>query len=676
MEASGVTARTVERAGARVAVGVRVQLGLLVAASFLVRVFASAGHATARLFPDEYIYASLGRSLAEHGDLTIRGGPAHFPAILEPLVAAPIWALSSLETAYRLVQVENALLMSLAAVPMYLLARKLGLGHGYALLCGAFAVAIPDLVFSAYITAGSLAYALALAAVYVGVLALERPSLRREVVFAVLAALAVLARLEYVALFPGFAMSAVALERRRVLRAHPLLGAAFGGAILAVAVSPARLLGYYSAVVHLRVSADTARWALVDLFLLAVASGVVLVPGAVAALLRPRGRTELAFSLLAGSVGAVILVEAALFASNGSDRFQERYLFMVLPLVPIAFGLGRRRGRLRLVPVAVGSALFLALSIDPLTGYAAYSGSSDSPSLGAFLQLEGWLGIGTGSLAVACAGALAAVVGVLVAVGRRGHYVAVIGAIAVVAAASVGASLHDLELSRAVSMNYSPSWVDDMHFRNVAAIQTSGEPAARAGLLEELFWNRSLTREFTLQGAPSTDAFAASSLTVANDGALSTTTGPLHLPFLFQGYAVSATFAGARLVAHEGTFGLWKPAPLPRLRVLATGRYSDGWLAWRGTVTVWPRAYQATRGVLSLTLSLPRDARAVRVRIAGRRLRLAPGQHVRLHFPIEGSEPDTLSFTTSGGWLASGLRQVSVRSTMPVFRPAASPLGT
>ena len=77
----------------------------LVATSFLLRVVVAGGHRVPRLFPDEYIYATVSRSLS-HGELTIRGEPAAFPALLEPLLAAPLWWIAGddIQLGYALVQ--------------------------------------------------------------------------------------------------------------------------------------------------------------------------------------------------------------------------------------------------------------------------------------------------------------------------------------------------------------------------------------------------------------------------------------------------------------------------------------------------------------------------------------------------------------------------------------------
>src|SRR5258705_13071731 len=95
---------------------------------FAVRVTLAWLHATPNYFPDEYLYAALGRSFGSFDGATIRGGAAHFPALLEPLLAAPFWHIGSVETAYRLVQVVHAAVFTLAAIPVYSLARGLGVG--------------------------------------------------------------------------------------------------------------------------------------------------------------------------------------------------------------------------------------------------------------------------------------------------------------------------------------------------------------------------------------------------------------------------------------------------------------------------------------------------------------------------------------------------------------------
>ena len=648
----------------------RVGLTLLVAASFAARTVAAAAHPAPRYFPDEYLYTAIARALGAGHAPAVRGAPAHFPALLEPLLAAPFQALFAPLAAYRLTQAENALLMSLAAVPVYLLARRLGLGARYALACAAFALLLPDLVYASYTLADPVGYPLALAAVAAGVAALDRPTGRGQLAFLGLALLATLARVQYVVLPAAFVVAAVVVDRRRALRTQrlPLVLLALP-VVGAVGLGASRVLGYYSHVAHLHVGGALLRWAANDLFLLALTAGVVLVPGALVALARPRGRTETAFAALTAIFAAGLVVEAALYASNGSNRFQERYLFALLPLVPVAFGLYLKHGRPGRVAVAgVALALLLVSSRVPLSGYAEATGKTDSPFLFAVFRLEAAVGTSTGSLVVAllaAAGALGAI-----AVSRRGGARFAVGATLVFAAlASFGAVVNDAANARQVRHDYlpaDPSWVDATGLRDVTLVQTVGSPPERA--IEQLYWNRSLTREVRLGDALPTDVYAAPRVVPAADGTLA----GVGANVLVQGYAATARFQNARLVATAGTYGLWSAgAATPRLGLLESGRYFDGWLARAGRLTVWPDATGRVRGTLSFALSLPATAQAVRVRFGKASYEVQPGRTTVVTYTVDASGPWSLAFSAArGSWLPD-LRAVSVRSTPPVFARAA-----
>src|SRR5213593_2369150 len=82
-----------------------VWLAGIMAASFGGRLIAAGGRLAPYYLPDEYIYPSLARSFAEHGRPLIRGVGVHFPALLDPLVTAPVWLVTkNPETAWRLTQ--------------------------------------------------------------------------------------------------------------------------------------------------------------------------------------------------------------------------------------------------------------------------------------------------------------------------------------------------------------------------------------------------------------------------------------------------------------------------------------------------------------------------------------------------------------------------------------------
>ena len=650
----------------------RVALTIVVLASFAVRLIASAAHPAPRYFPDEYLYTAIARALGSGRAPSVRGESAHFPALLEPILAAPFQALFGPELAYRLTQAENAVLMSLAAVPVYLLARRLSLSAGYALACAAFAVAIPDLVFASYTLADPVAYPFAMGALAAGVAALERPARRMQLLFLALAGLATFARVQYVVLPAAFVAAAVLVDRRRVLRTQrlPLFLLALP-VVGAVALGPARVFGYYANVTHLHVGGALLHWAGVDLFLLAFAAGIVLVPGALVAIARPRGRTETAFAGLSAVFGSGLLLEAALYASNGSSRFQERYLFALLPLVPVGFGLYLKHGRPGRGAVALLSLALFALAAQlPLSGYAAALGKTDSPFLVAVFRLEKIVGTANGSFVLAVLAGAAAAGAVLVSRRGGGRY-AVAATLAAALLASFAATVGDSANARQVRRDYLPvnaSWVDATGLRDVPLLQTVGSPPASA--IEQLYWNRSIAAEALLGDARATDVYAAPRVRIARDG---TMTG-VGTTVLVQDYAATIRFANAARVATAGTFSLWAADEAPRLELLERGRFSDGWLARSGALTVWPDASGRTRGTVRFTLSLPAGAAPTTIRFGKARYDIRPGEQTTVIYTIDARGPWSLPFsTTHGGNAQPDLRFTSVRSTPPILARAGAP---
>ncbi len=670
-------------AGLQARFGVRAWLVCLVSVSALVRSLVAVVHLAPSYFPDEYIYSSLARSLAAHGRPLVRGGAAHFPALIEPLLAAPLWAVGSTETAYHLVQLENAFLVSLAAIPAYLLARRLDLGAGYALGCAAFALAVPDLAFSAFIVSDPIAYPVVLTALYAGVASLQAPGRRAQSGFVALVALAVATRLQFVVLAPAFVVAALILDRRASFRIHRLPFAVFAvAASVFAALGPSRLLGYYAAAGHLQLNGGFFRWVALDLLFLSFAGGVALAPGAVAGLLAARGRRDRAFVALVVPFSLAVMAEAAVYASNGSDRFKERYLFVLLPLLPLAFGLYLRRARAARVTVtALAVSIAVGAAMLPLSGYVKGAGFDDSPLLWCFMELQWRLGATGASLLVAgCAVGGAGLAAA--AAWTRFRLPAFVGALVLALSLSAGASSFDISLSKQIRRQLvaaTPSWVDAAGVGPVSAIETDLAPAS--ALLEQLFWNRSIEGEFLLGSNPSaTDPFATTTLRVAADGTLlvpdSSAAGgspgaagtPIHTALLFQGFKVSVRFAGATPVARFSSFTLWRPRGAPRLTTYELGRYWDGWLAAEGGLEVWTGG--AMSGTVSFTLSLPRTrSAAVTIRFGSRTYRLDPGARISVRIPVRGTAWSTQFSASAGASRLADRRSVSVRSTLPLFTP-------
>ena len=458
----------------------------------------------------------------------------------------------------------------------------------------------------------------------------------------------------------------------------------FGGvAIGVVALGPSRVLGFYSAVVRFHLDGSFVRWAALDLLFLALAGGVAIVPGAVVGLFRGGDRGARAFGALVVPFALAVMVETALYAGNGSDRFKERYLFMLLPLMPVSFGLYLRRGRPGRVAVALlATAIVAGAALLPLSGYVRGNGFDDSPFLWGYLELQWHLGPFAASLVVAALATVGAGLALGTARARSFAWPALAWSLALALTLSVGADRFEravTEQSQDAFVGADPSWVDAAHAGPVSAIETDLAPAP--ALTEQLFWNNSIKHELLFGVDPSpTDPLATEGLTVAADGDLfvvspgasATQPGavsPLRTAFLFQGFAVTARFAAAVQLGREGSFTLWRPTGIPRLRVYELGRYFDGWLGTRGGLEVWPAGSRA--GTVSFSLSLPRSRpHAVTVRFGARSYRLAPGARRRAD-PDRRLETvvDHLRRQRRQSVLADG-RTVGVRSTIPIYTPA------
>ena len=131
-------------------------------------IIAGAAKSTPNYFVDEYRYFALARSLAETGRPLVRGAGTHFPALLQPSLTAPAWLLGDTSAAYAAIKLEGALVMSLAAIPVFLLALRLGQRRSSALLCSVVAVALPEMLYSSWVLAEPYAYPLVLGAVAAG----------------------------------------------------------------------------------------------------------------------------------------------------------------------------------------------------------------------------------------------------------------------------------------------------------------------------------------------------------------------------------------------------------------------------------------------------------------------------------------------------------------------------
>src|SRR5437667_11678540 len=216
---------------------------------------------------------------------------------------------------------------------------------------------------------------------------------------------------------------------------------------------------------------------------LTYAGGWVIVPGALAgpalALFRSLRRAELAFAITTVVLACGLLLESAQVAHTDSQRFQERYLFTLVPLLAATFGLYLKRGLPWRIPVGlVSAALLLIAARVPLSGYAAAHNKDDSPTLWAVIRLEGLVSVGTGGLAVALVAAVLSILAALLAFRKAPAALILLAAIAACCSLSAGASAFDSRTSRSLrgSLPTDLRWVDNSH---LGAVDLLAPPGSR-----------------------------------------------------------------------------------------------------------------------------------------------------------------------------------------------------
>jgi len=565
-----------------------VVLGGLAFASALARSLLALRHHATSYWPDEWIYAGLSRSIA-HGHLTIHGDAAHFPAILQPLLAAPLWRFFSIETAYQLVQVENAVAASLVVAPVYLLARFVGLGRSQGYVCALYALVVPALVWIPVTISDFIAYPLAIGAIAAAVRAIDQPSPRSQTLFLGLTVLATLARLQYFVIAFGYVVAALWLERGDAFRRHKIAFAAMAPVAIGAIVGA---LGYYQ-FGRGSFSISTLTWIPLQAYLLAGITGAVIVPGAVAGLVRPRARAERAFAIVV-SVFAVSLLAEVSVLSALEGRFRERYLFVLLPLAAVSFFIYLKRGRphARLVLI-VAATLAGAAAYLPVTRYSKQALSYDSESMIALSKLQSLVGTTMAGLIVAIAITVGA--GLALLMGRR--LVAGIAMPVVIAASvliTIPATQWDIASHRA--RPNALQWVDrTVGHEPVTLIATPS--SGRTLMLAALYWNPSITREVIVPPTAGTDSYSKTQLRLTPNGSFTN----VSRYFLYNRQGTHATIRGAAVVKRVDDLVLYRTTSTsPRFVDLVKGQLSNGFLSPYTVIDVWGPG-QAKHVVFTLT---------------------------------------------------------------------------
>jgi glycosyltransferase involved in cell wall biosynthesis len=376
---------------------------------------------------DELIYSELAKSFAATGHFLIRDTHHGAYGAVYPILISPAWRLfASVPDAYAAAKTIGSVLMSLTAIPVYLLARRV-LTPLPSLFAAVLAVAVPSMMYTGTLMTETVFYPVFVCVALALVFVLERPTLLRQVVLLALCLLAFLTRTQAIVLVPAVATAPlllVWLDRRR-LRMLADFRALYGillGAVVAVLVvqfarghSPYDVLGSYS------VTGDTTyrpgqvvKWVLyhlaeLDLYLAVVPFAALLLLTALGRSLDRPLRIFLAATL---PLTGWLLLEVAAFASALSPRVEERNLFYVAPLFLIALLAWIDRGLPRPPrPAAVAAVLAAALpGVLPYHTLIGPSAESDTLALMPLWWLqETVVGLNTIAVVVVAVGALVAV---------------------------------------------------------------------------------------------------------------------------------------------------------------------------------------------------------------------------------------------------------------------------
>jgi hypothetical protein len=592
-------------------------LVVLVAFSALVRAVLAREIPVPFIFGDELLHGELARGVEEHGGYIVRGHSVTI-SFLYPLALAPAWLAHSTETVYGAMKTVNAVLMSLAAVPVYVWARRFLSAWG-ALAAAALTLLLPGLVLTGTLMTENALFP----AFLVGLLAVgycvERPTLGRQALAAGGIALAGSARLQgliLVAVLPAAVVAERLLARRPSEVAHALvrlwpLGALVGAtALIYVSAKLAAggrvgALGVYSGQAPTHYSVwGVLRWTAYALGELALTTA--LVPFAAFLLLlmlAPRTREERAF-LATGAAAILALVVLAGFAAFWSPPgLKDRYLFHAIPVLLLGLLLWFERGlpRPRVQTAAATLVAVVLVAILPL-GILFESPALLGNGLGLvpFHRVAGAFG-GTGQLRLwVLLGAV--VLGLMAVLAPRRLAPAVLAAPIVLLLVLSSASLFHAMRAQArgvrdlAALGPHPQWIDAQIGGSARATYvnaTQYEPEESRGdwwplwvpVWESELFNRSLDASLSLGLREPLPASQVDGRLDWASGRITAVAGAAPAPR----YAVSDprfAVAGRRLAATPWLVLSTVQQPL-RLDSAVEGVYRDGWSGTRAAYNRW-----------------------------------------------------------------------------------------
>jgi hypothetical protein len=585
--------------------------------------------------PDEMVYGMLGRSLWLHGSLAILGGPTPYYSLLTPLLAGFPLAAFGLGTGYDLLQGLQALVMSLAAVPVFLWARTL-VPRWSALTAAALTLATPVLAYSGLVMTEVLFYPLLVTAAWAGAAAIARPTRANQILLLAAFVAVCATRIQAIVLVPALVTAALldAFLARSWGRLRRQLPAAVGLAVLLAVWAVWRLatgkgaLGGYDVVASTSYSVGAAaRFVLYHGASLLILCGLFPLAAVAVKLVEGLRRGEQdervrAYLAVTASLCVWVVLEVGAFASRYSDRIVERNLIGLAPVLFIGLVLWLARGPDGgyVVRGAVAAGALAVLLLLPVRRYVDIYGMHDALTLIPMFKLSTLTSLSTmawvyRAVAVAAAAAFAFVP-------RRGLQWVPFALIVALVAASVVSSRFVVDEARAQQRAFlgdDPSWADHAGGSRIAYLY-DGEPSW-PGVWETVFFNTNIDRVYDLNVATVPGPLPQDDVTVRPDG---TVVGPpSHLAR--TRYAIVSNWIklhGERRgeVTQQGLnqtgLVLWKLEQPLRLRSWISGLEPNGDISGEARLV----AYNCKSGTFSVTL-LIKQAETVDISIDGNPVR-------------------------------------------------------
>jgi hypothetical protein len=607
-------------------------LVVMIGIAVLVRLLLTRRFPAPWIMGDELHYSELAKSFASNGVMRFREEPSTLRS-LYPVLVSPAWLANSVGTAYTLAKVMNVLLMTSAAVPFFLWARRL-VRPTLALAGTLLVLLLPAALYANLIMTESAFLPAFLLSILLAALALEHPTPMRQVLAIISIGLPVAIRAQGVVLVPILLTALVLkvlLDARadgrltigslvKGFRAYVVTLAVVGGAALAyIALKLVQSHGLssglsaYSGTAQAHYSLrDVARWSVLHLAELVFAVGIIpasaliILAGmawAVPRATQPRERVFVALTV-ATTFWMVLLVGA--FASRFSLRIEERNMFYAEPLLLLALVIWLDKGlprppRLTAAAVVVPAALLLSLPFESLLNVPVLG---DTPGLIPLTRVAAHLKEGIdGTRVLLALGVLAAGLFFALVPRRWGVVLAPIGIALFLVLSSVTVLKAWAGQSRATHASQGTndvSWIDktigpdaDAAFLLTPDFQADPHP-----LWQSEFWNRSVRRVFLLD-AFDPNGYPAVPTTLTGAGRLVTAPGTRQPKYVVTAPGVDVE---GRLLASTPRLALYRVSPPLRLADRSSGLTADG---WTGADATYTRYYPGAKLVF-VDLSRPR----------------------------------------------------------------------